>query len=301
MHYLVVEAGTHTLPNGTRWAAGITPKVKDRYKRQPLPPVFSATPVMLVQCASDNHGGSVVSRINHRQTSAQEARLRLQAPEGSGSISQGEDVHWIAMEAGIQASGQAFEAQVSGRQVRHTWYTLGFQQSYGPQPIFLSFLNSRYGGDPSGMRYRHLNANGVAITVEEENCGDSETNHTTETVGYVVFEQAGMIEGRQGQANVVQQFGFLNPRQSVEEADAEVRMRAFPNPATHFIDIQLSGLSKNQASSLEVLDFSGRVVKRTTFSGLRTQVAVNDLPEGMYVLRVQSGSLKQTLRFVKQP
>jgi hypothetical protein len=43
------------------------------------------------------------------------------------------------------------------------------------------------------LRHRYLDAISVEIKVEEEQSGDTETNHTTEVVGYVVFDAPGVL------------------------------------------------------------------------------------------------------------
>ena len=42
------------------------------------------------------------------------------------------------------------------------------------------------GPDTAGLRYRNLGRSSVDVFVEEERSRDGETNHTTETVGYLV-------------------------------------------------------------------------------------------------------------------
>jgi len=300
INYLVVEAGTYTLPNGSQLSAGITTNVKDRFLVQSLPAGFATTPVLLVQCATDNYNGSLVTRINHRNTNAGQVDLRVQNQEGQGAVTVGEDVHWVAVAAGVQATGLACEAQLSGRYVKHKWYTLGFNQSYS-NPVFLTNMNSSYGHDAAATRYRNLGSTSVQVKVEEDNCFDSETKHTRENMGFVVFDQPGLLQGTALNANGAQHFSFIHPGQSVEEADAEIRMRAFPNPVREVINIELSGVEAHEKSEVSVYDLSGRLLLRQTFAGLAFQLEVAQLQEGIYFLQVAAGPLRQSFRFVKLP
>ena len=43
------------------------------------------------------------------------------------------------------------------------------------------------GKDTAALRWRNKNGRGVEIKVEEEQSRDTETNHTTESIGYMIF------------------------------------------------------------------------------------------------------------------
>mgnify|MGYP006284430787 FL=1 len=44
------------------------------------------------------------------------------------------------------------------------------------------------GGDTANVRWQNKDAQGIDIMIDEEESRDSETNHTTEIVGYFVLE-----------------------------------------------------------------------------------------------------------------
>jgi hypothetical protein len=44
------------------------------------------------------------------------------------------------------------------------------------------------GPNPAELRYRNLSDSGVEVRIEEEQSKDTETAHTTESVGYFVLE-----------------------------------------------------------------------------------------------------------------
>jgi hypothetical protein len=43
------------------------------------------------------------------------------------------------------------------------------------------------GGDASAVRWQNRDQYGIEVKIEEEQSKDSETNHTTEAVGYMAF------------------------------------------------------------------------------------------------------------------
>ncbi|MCZ6917002.1 MAG: fibronectin type III domain-containing protein, partial [Gemmatimonadetes bacterium] len=74
------------------------------------------------------------------------------------------------------------------------WHTLSFAQSYS-DAVLLAGIQTFDGSDPAALRYKNLTASGAEIKVEEEASGDSEVAHTTEVVGYLVFEDPGASGG----------------------------------------------------------------------------------------------------------
>jgi hypothetical protein len=71
-------------------------------------------------------------------------------------------------------------------------------------------------------------------------------------------------------------------------------IRAFPNPASHTLFIRFP-FSVNHPVTIELFDFHGKEIRKKTFppdpSNNLIQLDVEDLPEGAYYLRVESGNL----------
>jgi hypothetical protein len=76
--------------------------------------------------------------------------------------------------------------------VTHNWYNIDFEGSYA-SPVLLAGMQTQDGGDPAGIRYRSLGTSSVSVKIEEETSADSEIGHTTEVVGYVVFDTGGLL------------------------------------------------------------------------------------------------------------
>lgn len=72
---------------------------------------------------------------------------------------------------------------------------------------------------------------------------------------------------------------------SVEELLPVTTMRFFPNPATSALQIELDG---DGPFALELLDLSGRTVRSMRAIAGRNQMDLNNLPAGMYLLRVNT-------------
>ena len=78
------------------------------------------------------------------------------------------------------------------------------------------------------------------------------------------------------------------------------RLYAYPNPASHFINI-LGSNNMQPASHIQIVSLEGRLlmeqklVNPTTF-----QVDISALPQGMYLCKITNGNQKETIKFLKQ-
>ncbi len=192
--YLVVEAGRHTLPGGAVIEAGKA-TVSSSAQGISFAQAFAEAPTVVSQAMTTNDPSAVVTR--QQAVSAGGFQLRLQgeeADENHGS----EQVGWIAMSRGSgTAEGQLYAAGATPNAVTHNWYTLSYAQSFAQPPVVVAAMQTTDGGDPATLRMRQRGAASVQVRVEEEKSDDAETNHTTETVGYLAFAP-GVISGEGG-------------------------------------------------------------------------------------------------------
>jgi hypothetical protein len=151
---------------------------------------FNQAPVILSQSQTRNGGQPVVSRQQNATTSGFE--VRLQEEDGNDGSHAVETIGYIAIEVGTKLGDLPFSAQRTSDAVTHAWHPLEFEVTYS-DPVFLAGMQTMDGGDPAGMRYRNLTPGSSQIKVEEEQSGDAETDHTTEIVGYVVFDRPGFL------------------------------------------------------------------------------------------------------------
>ena len=72
----------------------------------------------------------------------------------------------------------------------------------------------------------------------------------------------------------------------------ESLLRVCPNPATNFIDVFVN----QEGGQAEIIDMNGKAVMSVQLKNEVNRIAINDLPNGIYVLRANGESRK----FVKQ-
>ena len=71
----------------------------------------------------------------------------------------------------------------------------------------------------------------------------------------------------------------------------------FPNPASDLVNIQLpSGSDKAEVS---IFDYTGRLMKSKTITSNDSKLDVNNLSNGMYLIRVTSNNKIGAQRFIK--
>jgi hypothetical protein len=77
--------------------------------------------------------------------------------------------------------------------------------------------------------------------------------------------------------------------------------KIYPNPATHFLDVQWTTKNTSQ-STINILNVEGRVVRTFTMSGTvnTKRISLDGLAKGVYMLVLQTGNEQQVAKFVIQ-
>ncbi len=181
MGYLVLDNGAQSL--GSLDAEAGSANINHTWSTISFSQSFSTAPVVIAQVASFAGAQPVVTRV--RNVNASGFQIRLQEEDGNNGTHVLERVDWIAIEPGTTTfDGTKIVAGRTGNSVTHAWATINF--SAVTAPVFLAEMQTFDGSDPAGLRQRNLSTTSAQVKVEEEQSGDTEVNHTTEVVGYVV-------------------------------------------------------------------------------------------------------------------
>jgi hypothetical protein len=190
--YLVMEEGAGTTSDGTHLEAG-TIATDESFSEITFESYFGKQPVVFTQTQTVNGQNAVVTRNTHVDATDFEVRLQEQNARSSDTSGHVDEVTaYIAIEPGVTTlSGTKVEV---GRQsgVTNNWTRLGFNGSYS-SPGFVADMQTTNSGDTATLRYKDIDAGGVDIQLEEEQSGDTETNHPAETVGYFVTSGTGSL------------------------------------------------------------------------------------------------------------
>jgi hypothetical protein len=187
--YLVVEAGTHVLPDGTRIVAG---KTYSDHRFAPVAlPNLNGIPVVLATVATVNGGTAVVPRL--RDVSGTGFEIRLQEEQASDGLHAIESMHYVAIEQATgTVSSRRFMSGRTGNTVSHAGSGVSFGSHFSSTPVFVASVQTYVGSDPTGLRRKSLDRTGAQFFLEEELSADMEVSHAGEAVGFFAVD-AGLI------------------------------------------------------------------------------------------------------------
>jgi PKD repeat protein len=187
--YLVMEQGSHLLPNGERVEAGQFIQGGRALSSIGFAESFSAVPVVLASVTSANDGKAVTSRVHN--VSPTGFQLRLDEQESITTGHGAETIHYIAWQPSEGTfEGLRFAVRLSGNSLTHKVSKLSFGGGWNQVPAFLAHMQTINGGDPAALRYRNRTAEGVDIWVQEEQSRDLDTRHAKEAVGWIIFGES---------------------------------------------------------------------------------------------------------------
>jgi PKD repeat protein len=185
--YVVMERGIHFLGDGTQVEAGsFMTNLTSSFGNFSFSQSFRVEPVVVAAVASFNEGDAVTDRLRNITTEGFE--FHMQEQDANVQSHNVETIHYIAWEPGSGiVNGLNFEVATSGDAITHQFEWITFGEPFMEEPRFLADMQTTDGGDASAVRWYDVNPYGIKVKIEEEQSKDSETNHTTEAVGYMAF------------------------------------------------------------------------------------------------------------------
>jgi hypothetical protein len=187
--YLVMEAGSHTLEDGTKVEAGMFETNKTNgsetinFSRS-----FQELPVVITSILSFNDDDTVTGRISDIDTKGFE--FLLQEQERNSKKHATETIGYIAWEPSMGGVDDIiFEVGKTGNSVDHEFYTIQFAQHFKTTPMFIADMQTGNGMDTANVRWQNKNADAVEVQIDEEQSKNDETVHFNEVVGYMVFSR----------------------------------------------------------------------------------------------------------------
>ncbi len=184
--WLAVASGSHTLSNGVEIQAGFVNATNENTTAVNFADTSYSNPVVFSQVSSDADLSAVVTR--NQGVSSNGFTVSMQEGEAADGNHATESIGYIAVETGGSAASGIL-AGVTGDNVTHNASTINFGGTFSTAPVLIADMQTLDGGDTSYV-------GGVAapsttqaqVFIDEEASGDTETNHTTENVGYLALE-----------------------------------------------------------------------------------------------------------------
>lgn len=90
-----------------------------------------------------------------------------------------------------------------------------------------------------------------------------------------------------------------NTAAAVNDVNANDIVSIYPNPVTSKINIDLEG-NATQTLRADIYNMNGQVVKSNLLKQAKSTIQVNDLPAGMYFIRINGDEVNASARFVKE-
>lgn len=199
--YIVMEAGAHTLPDGTK-AEAETHSTSNVHREHnafsgdtvSFTQSFTSAPVVLATLNTHNNNDFMSCVVP--STSSTDFTVQQEAG-GSGKTAVTETIGWIAVESGKTGTlgGQKYEtgsaSDGSNDGVDNTEHTITYINSYSSTPIIVVAGNSGNGSDGYWARGSGTHSSTEhGVYAEEDQVGDNERSHIDETFSWWAFENS---------------------------------------------------------------------------------------------------------------
>ena len=136
-----------------------------------------------------DHTFAVSFAINTYTISASTNTNGSISPNGVANVNHGtETLAYIAWEPSMGMIGDTvYRVDRTADAVKHKNYNLVFDIQAATPPTLLADMQTTDGGDPANVRCKNKDHRSVDVMIDEEQSKDNEVNHTTETVGFMIF------------------------------------------------------------------------------------------------------------------
>ena len=184
IHWLAIESGVHTLPDGRVIEAGYADADSDG-ETVSLGGSYTTDPVILSTVASDNHPSVVDSDPYGYDAVTNSFTLAVEEAESQDGTHGLESVGYIAIQPGGDGtSGTA--AEVGG--VATDWdNNIGYGATY-TDAVVLAETQTQNDPDTGNVIIRNIGASDVDVRFEEDTSVDADTGHANEDIALVTFE-----------------------------------------------------------------------------------------------------------------
>ena len=185
--YIVMERGSYILEDGTKVEAGrFDTDATGSFGWVDFSQTFNQVPVVTSTVSSFNEEDAVCGRLKNIDTTGFD--FCMQEQERNSQIHTTETISYIAWEPSSGTVGNlTFEVDKTDDVITHNLQTIVYNETFIATPVFLADMQTTDGGDTANLRRQNKDFYGIDIKITEEQSRDSEINHTTEVVGYMVF------------------------------------------------------------------------------------------------------------------
>lgn len=160
---------------------------------------FTSDPIVAHQVMTNNDTDWITTYVSRDTTisdppDSDGMRIALNGAEADSTHGT-ETIGWIAIERNETGTidGVDFETDRTSDSVRghdNGCYAFNYQNSYSSTPVTLGFLLEMDGNNGGWCVECNKSSSQASFHIEEDQAGDGERSHTTETVGFIAFENS---------------------------------------------------------------------------------------------------------------
>ncbi len=185
--FVAVERGSFEMSDGTLIEAGSFETDKtDEFIQISFAEPSNVVPVIATSIITNNGWDAVVGRIQNINTTGFE--YKLQEQEENDYFHVMESINYIAWEPSSGMNGDlVYEISATADEITHEWQTISFNADFNETPIMIADMQTTDGDDTANLRYNEMNASQMQIKISAEQSSNSDTDHTTEIVGFMAF------------------------------------------------------------------------------------------------------------------
>jgi uncharacterized repeat protein (TIGR02543 family) len=307
VHYLAVEAGTYTVADdGVKMEAKTVTSTITAENNNWVMEARSynqsyTSPVVLgqIMTANDAMWSTFWASSSSRSTipTASSFYAGKNVGEDSDITRANETIGLVIFEAGTGTMGGIdFEAAVGSDIVRGPGNSsTGYNYSHALSNADVAVLSAAAidggnGGWPILFGGSAVTSSNITMIYDEDQVNDSERNHTTEQVAYVVMQDASALK-RSSSANPI--------AQEVEamENDNELSARIYPNPLSEgILTIKTEGI--NSSATIRIISMDGKLVFNSTMNEAELNIDLSELSKGLYVIQLTENNNSCTQKLI---
>ena len=160
---------------------------------------YISDPVVMHQVMTNNDSNWIttwVASISSQNSPPDTSGIRIGLNGAEVTSSHGtETLGWIAIEGNIQSliDTNSYESYITGNTVLghdNGCYNFNYNNSYSSSPLILGFNQSMNGVDGGWSVTCNLTTTQAGFHIEEDQVGDTDRGHTSETIAFLVFDQS---------------------------------------------------------------------------------------------------------------
>ncbi|MEA2115043.1 MAG: hypothetical protein U9P36_06640, partial [Thermodesulfobacteriota bacterium] len=185
--FMVMEQGHFTLDDGSLVEADcFTASGASKFSAISFKQTMAVSPVVQTSITTFNENDAVTTRIDNISADGFDFMMREQ--ESNAADHGSETVCYIAWEPSQgELAGMSYDVAATGDEVTHKPYAIYYNRQFTEVPMVLAGMQSTDGGDTTVVRISDNSNTGATIVLSEEQSRDSETNHISETIGYIAI------------------------------------------------------------------------------------------------------------------